>query len=94
MKKYLAIFLSALILLPGCGNMSKTAGGTLIGSGAGAVIGAGLGATLCGFIGDSMGLDVAQWSCLIAIIVAAVIAFGYYETAPNVVAKRAAKKAA
>jgi len=46
MKKYLAIFLSALILLPGCGNMSKTAGGTLIGSGAGAAIGAGLGALI------------------------------------------------
>ena len=60
----------------------------------GELVGAGFGATLCGFIGGSMGLDVAQWSCLIAIVIAAVIAFAYYETAPNVVAKKAAKKAA
>lgn len=60
----------------------------------GELVGAGLGAALCGFIGDTMGLDVAQWTCLIAIVIAAVIAFAYYETAPNVVAKRAAKKAA
>ena len=60
----------------------------------GELIGAGLGATLCGFIGGAMGLNISQWSCLIAIVVAALIAFGYYETAPNVLAKRAAKKAA
>ena len=60
----------------------------------GELIGAGFGATLCGFIGGAMGLDVSQWSCLIAIVIAAVIALAYYETAPNVVAKRAAKKAA
>jgi len=46
MKKYLAIFMCALVLLPGCSNMSKTANGTLIGSGAGAAIGAGLGALI------------------------------------------------
>lgn len=34
----------ALTLLPGCGNMSKTAGGALIGTGAGAAVGASLGA--------------------------------------------------
>lgn len=59
----------------------------------GELVGAGLGATLCGFIGGAMGLDVSQWTCLAAIVVAAIIAFGYYETAPNVLAKRAAKKA-
>lgn len=60
----------------------------------GELVGAGFGATLCGFIGGAYGLDVAQWTCLIAIVIAAVIAFAYYETAPNVLAKRAARKAA
>lgn len=43
MRKGILTLMCALVLLPGCGNTSKTAGGTLIGSGAGAVIGAGLG---------------------------------------------------
>ena len=42
MKKFASIILSGLIILSGCG-LSKTASGSLIGSGAGAAVGAGLG---------------------------------------------------
>ena len=43
MKKYICIFLASLTLLSGCGTMSKTAEGTLVGSGAGAIVGATVG---------------------------------------------------
>ena len=46
MKKYIAILLCAIMLIPGCGNMSNTAKGGAIGSGAGAALGAGLGALI------------------------------------------------
>ncbi len=58
----------------------------------GELIGGGLGATLCGWIGNTYGLASGMWSCAIAVIVAAVVAIGYYETAPAVVARRKAKK--
>ena len=54
MKKVLLTFLSALILLQGCGPLSKTGKGAAIGGGAGAVIGAGLGAVL----GDGKGAAI------------------------------------
>lgn len=40
MKKYIAMALCALILIPGCGTMSNTAKDSLIGGGAGAALGA------------------------------------------------------
>lgn len=43
MKKAISIFLSALaiiVMLPGCGTMSKTASGSIIGSASGAAVGA------------------------------------------------------
>ena len=43
MKKFGIAILAALMLVPGCGNMSNLASGSLIGSGAGAAIGAGIG---------------------------------------------------
>lgn len=58
MKKAIFTLMCALVLLPGCGNMSKTAGGALIGSGAGAAIGAGLGA-LIGKDGKSAAIGAA-----------------------------------
>ena len=54
MKKVVLAFLCAAVVFQGCSTMSKTAKGTLIGSGAGAVIGAGLGAVL----GDSKGAAI------------------------------------
>ena len=42
MKKLIYVFMTALMVVS-CGSMSKTAGGTLIGSGAGAALGAGIG---------------------------------------------------
>ena len=54
MKKVVFAFLCAAVVFQGCSTMSKTAKGTLIGSGAGAVIGAGLGAVL----GDSKGAAI------------------------------------
>jgi MFS family permease len=59
----------------------------------GELIGSGVGATVCGIIGETYGLAVSQWTCFAAIIIAAIISFGYYETAPAVLAKRASKKA-
>ena len=38
MKKFGIAILAALMLVPGCGNMSNLASGSLIGSGAGAAI--------------------------------------------------------
>lgn len=43
MRKGILTLMCAIILLPGCGNSSNSAKGTLIGSGAGAALGAGLG---------------------------------------------------
>lgn len=40
MKKYIAMALCALILIPGCGTMSNTAKDSLIGAGGGAALGA------------------------------------------------------
>ncbi len=54
MKKIVLAFLCAAVVFQGCSTMSKTAKGTLIGSGAGAVIGAGIGAVL----GDSKGAAI------------------------------------
>ncbi|MBQ8022631.1 MAG: OmpA family protein [Bacteroidales bacterium] len=43
MKKYIAIALCALMLIPGCGTMSNTAKDSLIGAGGGAALGAVIG---------------------------------------------------
>ncbi len=46
MKKYIAIFMAAIMLLPGCSSWNKMANGTALGAGAGAAIGAGIGALI------------------------------------------------
>ena len=46
MKKLIPIALIALVLVPGCGNMSNLAKDSLIGSGAGAAVGAAVGAII------------------------------------------------
>ena len=48
MKKILCVFLSAALMLgiSGCGSMSNTAKGGLLGGGGGAAIGAGIGALI------------------------------------------------
>lgn len=46
MKKLTVILLCASIVLSGCGNMNKTAKGTLIGAGSGAAVGAAAGAII------------------------------------------------
>jgi len=46
MKKYIAFFLAAVMLLPGCSSWSKLANGTALGAGAGAALGAGIGALI------------------------------------------------
>ena len=46
MKKLIPIVLCALVLVPGCGNMSNLAKDSLIGGGAGAAVGAAVGALI------------------------------------------------
>lgn len=46
MKKHIAIFMAAIMLLPGCSSWNKMANGTALGAGAGAAIGAGIGALI------------------------------------------------
>lgn len=58
----------------------------------GELVGAGAGATLCGWIGNTYGMNTAMITMGIAIIIAAVISLGYYETCPAVLAKRKAAK--
>ena len=58
MKKIIAMFLTAVLVLSSCGSMSKTAGGSLVGTGAGAAIGAGIGALFGGGKGAAIGAAV------------------------------------
>ena len=58
MKKYIAIFLSAVVLATGCSSWSKTANGSVAGGGAGAVLGAALGAII-GHDAKSAGIGAA-----------------------------------
>ena len=61
MKKNLFICLpliAALIMSTGCGSMSKTAQGTLIGGGGGAAAGAGIGAVIGGGRGAAVGAGI------------------------------------
>jgi predicted MFS family arabinose efflux permease len=57
----------------------------------GELLGATVGATLLGILADARGLDVSLTVCGISILVCAVLAIFYKETAPLVVAKREAK---
>lgn len=57
MKKVISMFMCALMVV-GCGTMSKTASGTLIGSGAGAAVGAGIGALIGNGKGAAIGAAI------------------------------------
>lgn len=46
MKKVIVLCLSASLIFAGCSSWSKTANGSLLGSGAGAILGAGIGALI------------------------------------------------
>jgi predicted MFS family arabinose efflux permease len=54
----------------------------------GELIGAVGGAAIAGILGDIYGLSAIMWFTTGCMVVGAVIAFGYYETAPLVLAKR------
>ncbi len=58
MKKYIAIFMSVLVIATGCSSWSKTASGSTIGAGAGAVLGAAIGAII-GHDAKSAGIGAA-----------------------------------
>lgn len=58
MKKGIILLMTALVLLPGCGTMSQTAKGSIIGSGAGAAAGALIGG-LIGKDGKAAGIGAA-----------------------------------
>ena len=60
MKKYIAIFLSAVVLATGCSSWSKTANGSVIGAAIGTAIGAGTGA----LIGNKMDKKAAELAAL------------------------------
>lgn len=58
MKKYVAILLCGIMLVPGCSSWSKLATGTAVGGGAGAALGAAVGA-LIGKDGKSAAIGAA-----------------------------------
>lgn len=60
----------------------------------GELIGGGVGGVVCGMIIDGMGYDWGMWIMMFSIILVIVFALLLKETAPAVVAKKAAKKAA
>jgi predicted MFS family arabinose efflux permease len=60
----------------------------------GELIGATLGATLLGMLADARGLEATITVCGICVLISGVLSLFYRETAPLVVARRAAKKAA
>jgi len=59
--------------------------------GVGELCGTAIGAIIAGILADAYGLGAAMWLCVGLMCVGTVIAFGFYETAPVVLAKRAAK---
>ena len=54
----------------------------------GEIVGAVFGVMIAGVLADSHGLAATLWLCAGCMAVATVIAFGYYETAPVVLARR------
>lgn len=58
MKKFVAFALCGLMILSGCGSMSKAGKGALIGTGAGAAAGAGIGALIGGEKGALIGAAI------------------------------------
>jgi len=61
--------------------------------GLGELIGGVVGASLAGFLSVKYGYSAAMWLSVGYMIVGGLIAFGYYETAPVVLARKAAKQA-
>jgi len=59
--------------------------------GFGELCGTAFGSIVAGALADAYGLGASMWLCVCLMIVGTFIAFGFYETAPMVLAKRAAK---
>ena len=59
--------------------------------GFGELCGTVIGAIIAGILADMYGLGAAMWLCVGLMCVGTLIAFGFYETAPMVLARRAAK---
>jgi MFS family permease len=59
--------------------------------GFGEIVGAVCGVLIAGVLADAYGLVSTMWLCGGCMVVATVIGFGYYETAPVVLAKRTGK---
>ena len=59
--------------------------------GVGELCGTAIGAIIAGILADAYGLGAAMWLCVGLMIMGTFIAFNFYETAPMVLAKRAAK---
>ena len=89
MKKFIALFLCASIILSGCSALSKTAKGSLIGTGAGAALGAGIGA-LIGKDGKGAAIGAAVGSA-VGVTAGAIIGKQMDKKAEELAALEAAK---